>query len=91
MTQRISAPAPPPPPQPATAAERPRTPIIGMVLGLMLFHGARAWFLPLLFILAGALGTARLLISDHTPAQIYVGAAIGLAGTFGCLAFGIYY
>ena len=65
--------------------------IIGMVLGLMLVHGARAWFLPLLFILAGALGTARLLVSDHTPAQIYVGTAIGFAGTFCCLAFGIYY
>ena len=65
--------------------------IIGMVLGLMLIHGARAPFLPLLLVLAGALGTARLLVSDHTPAQIYVGAVIGLAGTFCCLAFGIYY
>ncbi len=65
--------------------------MVGLVLGLMVVHGARAWFLPVLFILVGALGTARLLVSDHTPAQIYLGAAIGVAGPFCCLLFGIYY
>jgi len=35
-----------------------------------------------LIIVAGALGTARLLTSDHSPAQIYTGTAIGFASTF---------
>ena len=34
---------------------------------------------------AGALGTARLLVSDHTPAQIYVGGAVGFLSTFVCV------
>jgi hypothetical protein len=33
----------------------------------------------------GALGTARLLISDHTPAQVHAGAALGFLTTFGCV------
>lgn len=65
--------------------------LIGMLLGLMVIHGAQAWFLPLVFVVAGALGTARLLVSDHTPAQIYVGTAIGLVSVFTCLVFRIYY
>jgi hypothetical protein len=65
--------------------------ILGMLLGLMFLHGAHAWFLPLMFIVAGALGTARLLVTDHTPAQVYAGALVGFAGTFLCLMFGIYY
>lgn len=65
--------------------------LIGMVLALMLIHGAWPWALPALLVLAGALGTARLLVSGHTPAQVYAGAAIGLAATFGCMAFGLYY
>lgn len=65
--------------------------LVGMLLGLMVIHGAQAWFLPLAFVAAGALGTARLLVSDHTPAQIYVGTAIGLLAVFTCLAFRIYY
>jgi hypothetical protein len=34
---------------------------------------------------AGALGTARLLVSDHTPAQIYAGGAVGFLSTFVCI------
>lgn len=65
--------------------------IVGMVLGLMLLHGAPAHFLPLLLLLAGALGTARLLVTDHSPAQVYAGALVGFAAMLGCLLFGIYY
>ena len=65
--------------------------LMGMCLALWLLHGAQAWYLPLLFLLAGALGTARLLVTDHTPAQIYAGAALGVVATFTCIAFGIYY
>lgn len=65
--------------------------LVGMVLGLVLLHGALARFLPLLLLLAGALGTARLLVTDHTPAQVYAGTLIGFVATLGCMLFGIYY
>ena len=65
--------------------------LVGMCIGLGLVHGAQTGWLPGLFLLTGALGTARLLVSDHTPAQVYAGAAIGALATFGCIAFGIYY
>lgn len=65
--------------------------LVGMVLGLMLVHGAQAPFLPWLLLAVGALGTARLLASDHTAAQVYTGTAIGAAGTFCCIVFGIWY
>lgn len=65
--------------------------LIGMVLGLAVIHGAQTGLLPVAFVLAGALGTARLLVGDHTPAQVYTGTAIGLVAVFICLAFGIYY
>lgn len=65
--------------------------LVGIVLGLMLVHGARTPLFPLLLLLAGALGTARLLVYDHTPAQVYTGAAIGFAATFGCIVLGILY
>ncbi len=65
--------------------------LVGMCLGLWLLHGAQASYLPWLFLITGALGTARLLVTDHTPAQIYTAAALGAVVTFTCIAFGIYY
>lgn len=65
--------------------------LIGMVTGLMLVHGVSTPLFPVLLLVAGALGTARLLVTDHTPAQVYAGAAIGMAATFGCIVFGVYY
>src|ERR1051325_10953022 len=43
MTQRISAPVPPPTSHPAPPAERPRTPIIGIVTGVFLVGGFAVW------------------------------------------------
>ncbi len=64
--------------------------LLGALLALMLLQGVQA---PLLFAalvaLAGALGTARLLITDHTPAQVYTGALLGLVGVLGCALFGL--
>lgn len=54
--------------------------LLGALTGLSMAHG-----LPMLHVIAagivlsGALGTARLLTSDHRPAQIYVGGAVGFA------------
>ncbi len=36
---------------------------------------------------AGLLGTARLLSSDHTPSQVYTGFLVGLVCTFTCAQF----
>lgn len=65
--------------------------LIGLVPALMIVHGAVACFLPLLFIMAGALGSARLLVTDHSPAQVYAGLLVGAVCTFGCITYGIHY
>jgi hypothetical protein len=65
--------------------------LVGMCMGLWLLHGSQAAYLPVLFLLAGALGTARLLVSDHSPAQVYAGAVLGALATFSCVVLGVYY
>lgn len=65
--------------------------LVGVVLGLVWVHGATPRLLPLLFLLAGALGSARLLVTDHTPAQVYAGVLVGAACTFLCPVLGLYY
>jgi hypothetical protein len=64
--------------------------LIGALAGLTAVHS-----LPLLpviafaVLLAGALGTARLLTSDHTPAQVYTGAGVGFLCTYLCVVLNI--
>jgi hypothetical protein len=64
--------------------------LIGALAGLTAIHS-----LPLLpviaaaVLLAGALGTARLLTSDHTPAQVYTGAAAGFLCTYLCVVLNV--
>ncbi len=53
--------------------------VLGAIIAIQLLHGAPVVpLIALLLLLAGALGSARLLISDHTPGQIYAGASLGL-------------
>ncbi len=61
---------------------------LGAIVALNLVHGLGA-FLPIcaLALLTGALGTARLLISDHTPMQVYAGAAVGSASVIAAIAW----
>lgn len=56
---------------------------LGAAVGLNQLHDLGA-FAPIcaLIVLAGALGTARLLASDHTPGQVYAGAALGFGSVF---------
>ncbi|MBK9175285.1 MAG: hypothetical protein IPM46_02885 [Flavobacteriales bacterium] len=56
---------------------------LGALVALNTQHGLGA-FIPvcIVLILAGALGTARLLTSDHTSAQVYAGAALGFTSVF---------
>lgn len=65
--------------------------LLGILLGLALLHGATTWFLPIVFVLVGALGSARLLVGGHSPAQVYAGTLVGLASTFVCVVWGLFY
>lgn len=64
--------------------------LAGGLLGMMALHGAPAGaLLALVLVLLGALGSARLLITDHTPGQVYAGALLGAACVFACGLWGI--
>ena len=45
----------------------------------------------ILFILAGCLGVARLMLKRHTPAQVYTGFLIGLVVSYLCVWVGAYW
>lgn len=49
------------------------------------------WLFILLFVLAGCLGTARLVLNRHTPAQVYLGFCVGLIVSYFCIHFSIYF
>jgi len=63
--------------------------LIGALLAVMAKDDVEApWLLCTLFALAGALGTARLVVSDHTPAQVYAGAVLGCGCVYVCVGMG---
>lgn len=55
--------------------------VIGIIAGIMLKFGQAELFVPLLFsiVLTGLVGSARLQLNAHTPAQIGAGFALGLS------------
>lgn len=64
--------------------------LIGAVLSVMAADGQRApWLLCALFVLVGALGTARLITGSHTPAQVYAGAVLGCACVYASVTLGL--
>jgi hypothetical protein len=64
--------------------------LIGAVVAVMVLDGGEVTLaLSGLFVLAGALGTARLIVSDHTPAQVYTGTLLGFVCVFASAASGI--
>ncbi len=64
--------------------------VLGAICGLTTLHGLNTFFVIAgLILVAGILGTMRLLITDHTPAQIYAGTALGVACTYASVIFGI--
>lgn len=63
----------------------------GMLIGLGMVHGMPAPMLPAVFVLAGLLGSARMLVTDHTLGEIIAGMTLGLGCTLGCLLFGLYF
>lgn len=65
--------------------------LIGAVVSTMVVDDREApLLLCALFVVAGLLGTARLVSSDHSPAQVYVGALLGFACVVGCTVNGLF-
>lgn len=65
--------------------------LIGCTLSISyLIKGANPyWIFMILFVLAGCLGTARLVLKRHTPAQIYSGFCVGLIVSYFCIYYSI--
>lgn len=64
--------------------------LIGALLALQQLFGSFSVLLIVPFVLvAGLLGTARLVDSDHTPAQVYVGALLGFACVYVTILAGV--
>ncbi len=65
--------------------------LIGAMVSTMVLDDREAPLsLCALFVLAGLLGTARLVSSDHSPAQVYTGALLGFFCVAGCTVNGLF-
>lgn len=65
--------------------------VIGALIALLVVHGAPVELaLAIAFVLAGLIGTARLLDSDHTPLQVFAGGLLGGVCVFGCAWKGLF-
>ena len=53
-----------------------------MVAFFLLVHNENPLLLALIFFCAGMLGTARLYLDQHSPAQIFMGFLTGFASQF---------
>ncbi|HMQ75136.1 MAG TPA: hypothetical protein PKE21_01755 [Flavobacteriales bacterium] len=64
--------------------------LLGALSGLQLLHGTFAPLeLAVLIVLAGALGSARLLVGGHTAGQVAAGTVLGFLSTWTCVVLGI--
>lgn len=60
--------------------------LLGTLTALTIMHRMHAPVeMAAMFLLAGALGTARMVSGAHGPAQVYAGAVLGFLSTFCCL------
>lgn len=63
--------------------------LVGTVAGIADIHGVSVLpWLAITIVLAGLLGTARLLTGSHVPQQVYAGGVLGFLSTYGCIALG---
>ena len=61
--------------------------LIGVLAGLLALHGSfPVQVLAAAVLVAGVLGSARLLDSDHSPSQLAAGLVLGFGVTFTCVA-----
>ena len=65
--------------------------VIGMLIGLGVIHGMPAPMVPAFFVLAGLLGSARMVVTDHTWGEVASGMTLGMLSTLTCLLFGLYF
>jgi hypothetical protein len=57
--------------------------LIGSMLALTFRLGMDlTWIIILLFLIAGVVGSSRIYLEKHTPAQVYAGFAVSLSGMF---------
>lgn len=65
--------------------------LIGAIVSVLVIDEREAPLLvSALFVLAGTLGTARLAVSDHSPAQVYSGALLGFGVVLACTLNGLF-
>jgi hypothetical protein len=64
--------------------------VAGLMIGLGPVHGVQVAWLPGLFVLAGVLGSARLLVTDHRVGEVVTGFGVGLCSVLSCLLFRLY-
>ncbi len=61
--------------------------LLGALTGLFLLHGTfNIQVLAIVIVIVGVLGTARLVDSDHDPAQVHIGALLGFLVMFLCVS-----
>ena len=66
--------------------------LLGGIMGVCYIKGIDPYILfMVLFILAGMLGSARLILKRHTAPQVYTGFLLGFVVTFMCVFFSILY
>lgn len=57
--------------------------LVGGIMGVSLLLGINPWaLLCVAFLVAGAVGTSRLILARHTPMQVYAGFGLGFACVF---------
>lgn len=57
--------------------------VVGSTLGLFQIHDfSNIWLISILIAIAGLTLSSRLILSAHTPAQVYAGALLGFATTY---------
>ncbi len=57
--------------------------VLGSTIGLFQIHNfSNHWLISTLIVIMGLTLSSRLILSAHTPAQVYAGAAIGFATTY---------
>ena len=57
--------------------------LMGAIMGYFKMYQLNPWILfIILFLLAGILGTSRLILERHTPAQVYTGFVLGFTGIY---------
>ncbi|MGL4598602.1 MAG: phosphatase PAP2 family protein [Bacteroidia bacterium] len=61
----------------------------GLLAAFIRLEEGPPWLLACAFLVAGIVGTSRLLLEAHSPAQVYAGFALGFGVEFAAIYFGL--